>query len=349
MRKFWVTFVGIVNPVSAAAGGAPPAGIAARYPGDKGIARDGAVLLHEDFEDAVAVFDTKRWPDISNKAGALKLVRDKANVHGGAQALQITATLGKNTGGHLFRRFTPGCETMHARFCVKFAADIDYIHHFVHMVAQLPATRWPTGGAGLKPAGEAKFSLGMEPHGQWGKYPPPGGWCFYNYWWKMPRSRDGKYWGASLSKAAYAVPKRGQWYCVEFMARCNTPAKPDGEAAVWIDGKKLAHHKGINWRSSAKLKLNAFWLMLYVTEQSAKRNKINTVWFDDVVVATEYIGPPTGRDARAALGPDSTVATRRNGPSPRRLYDRSICIAPPVRPGSGDAGPPHPSTGSSGP
>ena len=63
--------------------------------------------------------------------------------------------------------------------------------------------------------------------------------------------------------------------------------------AVWIDGKLMAHHKAINWRSSDKLKLNAIWLMLYVTQNSAKRNKVNTVWFDDVVVATEYIGPPT--------------------------------------------------------
>ncbi len=304
MCRFCAVF--LIVTACAVARGAPPKGIAARYPGDKGISRDRAVLLHEDFEDATKVFDKKRWPDISNKAGALKLVRDKANVHNGAQALQVTATLGKNTGGHLFRRFREGHETMHARYCVKFAKDIDYIHHFVHMVAQLPPTRWPTGGAGLRPAGDKKFSVAVEPHGKWGKYPPPGGWSFYNYWWKMPRSRDGMYWGVALSKTAYAVPKRGQWYCVEFMARCNTPSRPDGEAAVWIDGKQLAHHKGINWRSSAKLKLNAFWLMLYVTDRWAKRNKTNTVWFDDVVVATEYIGPPAPRRA------ESGAAQRRS-------------------------------------
>jgi len=299
-----------------AAPGAPgaPGGIAARYPGDKGISSDPAVLLHEDFEDAAKVFDKKRWPNISNRSGALKIVRDKANVHGGAQALQITATLGKNTGGHLFRRFSAGQETMHARFCVKFAEDIDYIHHFVHMVAQLPATRWPTGGAGLRPAGDKKFSLAIEPHGKWGKYPPPGGWHFYNYWWKMPRAPDGKYWGASLSKTAYAVPRRGRWYCVEFMAACNTPGKGDGQAAVWIDGKKLGHHKTINWRSSPKLKLNAFWLMLYVTKHSARRHTVNTVWFDDVVVATSYIGPPA-RPRRLATAPGGGGTWRSGGRS----------------------------------
>jgi len=269
---------------------ARPAGIAAKYPGDKGIGRDPAVLLHEDFE--ATEFNKKRWPSISNKAGALKLVREPKNVCGGRQALQVTATLGKNTGGHLFRRFAKGVDRMHARFCVKFAEDIDYIHHFVHMVAQLPATPWPTGGAGLKPDGAKKFSIGIEPWGRWGRYPRPGGWHFYCYWWKMPRSRDGKYWGQGFAKEPYAIPKRGQWYCVEFMTQANMPGREDGEVAVWIDGKKLAHHRGINWRSTAKLKLNAFWLMLCVTANSAKTNKVNTVWFDDVVVATDYIGPP---------------------------------------------------------
>jgi len=265
-------------------------GIAAKYPGDKGIAKDPAVLLHEDFE--AAEIDRKKWPDISNKAGALKLTREGENVFGGRGALRITATLGKNTGGHLFRRFTPGVEQMYGRFCVKFADDCDYIHHFVHMVAQLPPTSWPTGGAGLRPAGDKKFSIGIEPWGRWGRYPPPGGWHFYSYWWKMKPSGDGKFWGNDFQKTPYALPKRGRWYCVEFMTKCNTPGKDDGEVALWIDGKKLAHHKDVNWRSSAKLKLNAFWLMLYVTGQSAKKNKVNTVWFDDVVVATKYIGPP---------------------------------------------------------
>lgn len=266
-----------------------PTGIAARYPGDAGIEKDPAVLLHEDFEGDT--IDLKRWPNISNRNGALTLTREPANVNGGRQALQVTATLGRNTGGHLFRRFQQGVERMHARFYVKFAPDIDYTHHFVHMAAELPAYPWPTGGAGERPAGDKKFTVAIEPWGKWGRYPPPGGWHFYCYWWQMNKSPDGRYWGNGFQPEPYAIPERGRWYCVEFMGQCNTPGKPDGQAAVWIDGQQLGHHTDINWRSSDKLKLNAFWLMLYVTENSAKKNKVNTVWFDDVVVATSYIGP----------------------------------------------------------
>jgi len=286
-----------------------------QHPGDVGIAKDPAVLLHEDFE--APAFDRKRWSDISNKHGALRLTREPANVNGGRQALRITATLGKNSGGHLFRRFKPGHERMHARFYVKFAPDCDYIHHFVHLVAQRPPTPWPTGGAGLKPAGDKKFSIGIEPWGRWGRYPPPGGWHFYSYWWKMPRSGDGKYWGQDFAKEPYAIPERGTWYCVETMVACNTPRKPDGEVALWIDGKQLAHHKNVNWRSDAKLKLNAFWLMLYVTKHSAKKNAVNTVWFDDVVVATKYIGPRTKaanrQDAKRESHSDTEAQTENAG------------------------------------
>ena len=266
------------------------AGLAEKYPGDKGIAGDLAVILHDDFE--AAAIDKGKWPSVSNKAGAVTLTRDRQHVRTGKQALQITATLGKNTGGHLFRRFKTGREQLYTRFCVKFAEDCDYIHHFVHLCAELPAHPWPTGGAGTRPAGDKKFTIGIEPWHFWNKYPRPGGWHFYCYWWKMPRSGDGKYWGQGFAKKAYAVPQRGKWYSVEVMVKCNTPAKPDGEVALWIDGKQLCHHKTVNWRSAEKLKLNALWLMLYVTRHSAKTNKVNTVWFDDVVVATKYIGPP---------------------------------------------------------
>ena len=290
MRYVTMTAVAAALLLSSLAyAGQAPDGIAAQFPGDKGIGRHPSVILHEDFEGGS--FDRKRWSEISNKAGALTLTREPENVHSGRQAVQMTATLGKNTGGHLFTRFGQGYEKLHARFCVKFAKDCGYIHHFVGMTGEYPPKPWPSGGAGLKPGGDRKFSASIEPWSHWEKCPPPGGWHFYCYWWQMPLSGDGKYWGQGFAKQAYAVPERGKWYCVEFMVKCNKPGKPDGEIAVWIDGVQLAHHKGINWRSSPRLQLNSFNLMLYVTDRWTKQ-PVNTCWFDDAVVATEYIGPP---------------------------------------------------------
>jgi len=274
-------------------------GIAAKYPGDAGIEKDERVLLYENFE--TAALDKTRWTDIQGAprdpstalgmAGALSFSDDVPTASAGKKSLLVTAALGANTGGHLFRRFERGVEKMHARWYVRFAPDCDYIHHFVTIVAELPATRWPTGGAGELPAGDKKFSTGLEPWGRWGKYPAPGAWNFYTYWWKMKQSGDGKYWGNSFMPEPAVVPERGRWYAMEMMVQANTPGKADGRQAFWVDGKKVGDFGGIEWRSSADLKANAFWLMSYVTEHSAKTNKVNRVWFDDVVVATEYIGP----------------------------------------------------------
>jgi hypothetical protein len=91
----------------------------------------------------------------------------------------------------------------------------------------------------------------------------------------------------------------GRWYCVEVMIKANTsPEKADGEQALWIDGELKAHFRKIRWRTSAELKLNTVWLQYYVTEENMRRNRDYwmdkrkmEIWFDDIVVATHYIGP----------------------------------------------------------
>jgi len=275
-------------------------GIAAKYPGDALIEKDPRVLLHEDFESGA--FDTQRWSEISNKAGALSFADDAPPDSAGTKSLLVTAKLGENTGGHLFRRFKPGVERMHGRFYVKFAPDCDYIHHFVHIVAENPPTPWPTGGAGLCPAGDKKFSTGLEPCGFNAKLPPPGGWNFYTYWHRMKKSGDGKFWGNSFAPATPHVPERGRWYCMEMRVQANTVGKDDGRQAFWIDGRLVGDFGGFEWRTAPDLKINAFWLMSYITDRWTK-HPVNRVWFDDVVVATDYIGPIAGKKKAAATGP----------------------------------------------
>ena len=41
---------------------------------------------------------------------------------------------------------------------------------------------------------------------------------------------------------------------------------------VAIDGTKIGEFKGLRWRSSDKLQVNTFWLLYYITEQSARHN-----------------------------------------------------------------------------
>jgi hypothetical protein len=151
--------------------------------------------------------------------------------------------------------------------------------------------------------------------------PPPGQWSFYCYWQEMKVSADGRFWGNGIRPEQPAIVPKGRWQCVETMLKLNSgPDQADGELALWLDGKPVFKvgkgtpiarwtgmgfalnsggepFEGFRWRNSTDLKINFFWLLHYVTENAAHQNRVanpkrqNRVWFDDIVVATEYVGP----------------------------------------------------------
>lgn len=264
-------------------------GLASLYPGDEGIERDPRVLFVDDFETGTVSQIGARWGSISRKEN-IGLSNDIHANSPGNKSIHIS----KN--GHLFTH-TKGVDTMYTRFYVKFHEEIGYIHHFVHLVADRTPTPWPKGGAGETPPGDAKFSTGIEPTGRWGKFPPPGVWNFYTYWHEMKTK-----WG-SVFNGRQELIQPGRWYCVEVMLKANSaPEKSDGVQAFWVDGELYGKFDGFRWRTTDKLKINSFWLLFYNTDQPARHNKdprpesrVMEVWFDDVVIATEYIGPVKGR------------------------------------------------------
>src|SRR2546427_461058 len=92
-------------------------GLSAKYPRDDGIARDPHVLLAEDFESGGIDELGKRWNDVSNKDGkVLAFSDDVPAASDGKHSLQVTATLGENTGGHLYEQLAKGVDTVFARF-----------------------------------------------------------------------------------------------------------------------------------------------------------------------------------------------------------------------------------------
>jgi len=274
-------------------------GIAAKYPNDRGITKSKYVLLADDFERA----DLKRW-DQNQHPATTAIYRGKQHVHSGKQSVQMTAVVPGSTGGGLIKWFKPGLDRMHARFYVKFAKDASYVHHFVHIVGG--RDQWSGfGKAGLRPNGTDFFTTGIEPSSQWGRVPPPGVWHFYTYWPDMKGS-PGRYWGNDFSpKKPIPIPC-DKWICVEFMLKCNHAPKADGEQAFWIDGKLAGHFKDFRWRTTDSLKINAFWLLYYVTPEALRRSRARSVggryrvWFDDVVVATQYIGPMKTRGSSSS-------------------------------------------------
>jgi hypothetical protein len=82
------------------------------------------------------------------------------------------------------------------------------------------------------------------------------------------------------------------------LSRCRLPLahtdQDDGELDCWIDGQKCSEFLDISWRSTEELKVNKVQLSLWLEPSSYARTgggTTRTVWYDDVVVATQYIGP----------------------------------------------------------
>jgi hypothetical protein len=291
----------------------PVVGLASRYVGDKGIEDDSAVIFAEGFEEETLEAVRLRWESVKNEE-IMSLSSDRPGASTGRRSLLMSHVGGASTGGHLYRRLLPGYDQLYVRFYVKFDPNCYPIHHFVHVGGYNPPTPWPQGGAGIRPAGNERFTTGVEPYGDAWR------WDFYSYWMEMRSSPDGKSWGHDFINDPQLTVKRGQWICVELMMKMNEPvAESNGAQALWIDGrlwkkdgqtvsylgKGFPRGKwvwdsflpdpaeepfaGFRWRRTEELRLNFLWLLLYITK--APPGYVSRVWFDDIVVAREYIGP----------------------------------------------------------
>jgi len=278
----------------------PPisSGLAAKYPGDVGIADDPDVLFADNFESG----NMKKW---DQQRGRVVMIEDKPN--SGRWCVQMPMERGQNHGGDAIKWFMPGADAVYARLYVKFSPDYQYNHHFVWLGANQRTNKWSAfGKAGLKPNG-TYYSTGMEPWFAWGKNPPPGEVNLYTYYLDMePDRKMDKYWGNGFfppgpGKGTAAgedrlIPPLNQWQCWEFMIQANTaPDKPDGKQAMWVDGKLVGEFTGIRWRNDMELKVNCFWLEHYGYDEGDPTKQYwkdsQSVWFDDVVVARRPIGP----------------------------------------------------------
>jgi len=281
-------------------------GLAARYPGDAGIEKDPAVVFADGFEDIEAdvmagSFEAqpgKRW---DNAWGTVRITRDPSNVHSGRQAVEITHDHPRSHGAD--RRFAEGFEVLHVRYYMKYAERFPGCHHTG--MALLGAAPGVTIGSstGVRPDGANHFTALLDAIPPWAREAPhpPGYMNIYCY--HMDQARE---WGDLFFPtgevyppenawlfAEHFVPRphliaeRGRWHCYELMVKVNTPGRRDGRIAFWVDGKLAGDFGNLRLRSVEELKINQVILSSY----SSRVEPDQTLWYDDVVVATSYIGP----------------------------------------------------------
>jgi hypothetical protein len=99
------------------------------------------------------------------------------------------------------------------------------------------------------------------------------------------------------------IPTRGEWICYEVMVQMNTPGIRDGRVAVWQNGALIADWLNLRFRDIETVKVDEIQL-----ENGGQRStQQNDKWYDNVVIATSYIGPMATGVGTVAPQPPTNV------------------------------------------
>jgi FG-GAP-like repeat len=295
-------------------------GIASRYPGDKNIANDPAVIFADDFESYTSPNQlTNNW-NAAYQLPNIRIATEPNNVYSGHKSLEFSLPINANEVSNSAKKIiNPTQDTVFIRAYTKF--DLGYQvtgsnHNGLRLSAQYPGPgrRPPPDGTGFFLFLLQNNILGSPRPGE----SAPGFTHLYSYWPRQ-RSAFGDHWyptgfvvpfGSGIGEdgepignrgdwlafpsqypdfnsMANLLPRRDRWYCYELMVRANTPGQNNGEVKFWIDGRLVGAFPNLNVRSISTLKIDEAHIGLHAQHSE----RINKKWYDNVVIATQYIGP----------------------------------------------------------
>jgi hypothetical protein len=281
-------------------------GIAARHPGDAGIAADTAVIYADDFESYTSAAGlTANWN--GGVYHDVRIATESSHVFAGAKSVEFRLPKQDIEWSNTVARDLSKSQELtmlFLRYYTKFDTSFD-ISGSCHNGGGMSAHYFINGQAtpGVKANGYNKFLMEFESWRGDSTEPNPGHLNVYIY---HPAQRDiwgdhffpdgtvlpwtylaGDF-GSSFVPRANIVCKLGQWYCCELMVKANTLGVKDGRVACWLDGALIADFQNLELRKADSLKINRFNLSLH-----SKSNLKNETfkWYDNVVAAKSYIGP----------------------------------------------------------
>lgn len=305
-------------------------GIAASYAADRGIEADPRVILVESFEETNVPEMLTHWEAVGGE-DSMSLSDDVPEGSGGRQSLLMARESGpgpsmyrrlKNDRGGW------GYDRVFARYYVRFAEDCGEIHHFgTCLGGSNPAVPWPAVKAGMPTDGAKSFWSGIEPFGSswtWDYYTywqdmrgsPPRGQTWGNSFVHDPdlKVKRGEWICVEQMIQMNDVGESNGEQALWIDGKLISHLRPGAPSGLWVfdkfmpgrggEGVRWNHEKGdresftvpaegapfegFRWRSVPELNVNYVWLYVYTQKPAGHRLR---VWFDDVVVATEYIGP----------------------------------------------------------
>jgi hypothetical protein len=280
-------------------------GIAARYPDDNEIASDEKVIFHDDFESYGSPSElTGRWNEIFSLSN-FRIATEVGNYHGGSKAVQITVPAGSTEVANELRKvLSPKRDSIFIRTYAMFHPENSVVgssHNGLHASANYCCPGVPADGTN-------KFGVSLDMFRLDASVANPGEATVYVYHPEQ-RSEWGDYWypdgrvipfdsipgnfGNDFVPRPDFVPVLGRWYSFELMIQANAPGERDGRIALWVDGSLVADWPNLRLRDVSTLKLDQFSIGMHA---NATRSKSLRKYYDDVVVATSYIGPMSSDD-----------------------------------------------------
>jgi hypothetical protein len=321
-------------------------GIAARYPNDKGIGSDPDVIMAEDFESYTApdqLLNNGKWNQLVHREN-MRIASEAGVAYAGAKAIEYALPISAtelSIGAHK----TVSQDVLYVRAYEKFDSGY-FLRNSNHNGISISA-KYPGPGGGTPADGTGWFLFLVQNNilstPRTGES-DPGFFHYYVYWPKQrslfgdhfypdgtvnPYSSatgaDGKIVGnrgdwlawpnqyPTFNVMANIAPPRGQWFCAESMVKANTPGQKDGEVRFWYNGKLAAAFTNLNIRSISTLKIDKCGVGLHAQHSE----RVNKKWYDNVVIARQYIGPMAS--ASPVPSPTPTPAARLQNISSRLL------------------------------
>jgi hypothetical protein len=289
-----------------AAGSAEPGGgISDNYPGDVGIEDDPNVIFADDFESYGAPSELNQKWDNFYQASGTSFSTEGDTVFAGRQSLEFTVPEQDDEMSNAVDKIiNPELDQLYLRYYARFQAPYDVVGSS-HNGSSISAHYFNGNQAtpGIRADGMNKFLVNLENWRGEEATASPGllnvyvyhptqrddyGDHFFPTGLVMPNTSLPFDFGPDFVERPEVIPELDRWYCYEYLVKANTPDQLDGRITFWLDGELKADFPNLRLRDVASLTIDRMQLSFHI---GSNPNGETKRWFDNVVAATQYIGP----------------------------------------------------------
>jgi hypothetical protein len=301
-------------------------GLAAAYPADGGITGNAAVIFADTFESYTTTSQLTSSGNWNNYFQAGNTLIDTAQAFSGTRSLRLRMPQSGSEVSNAVVKNIADQDTLFVRCYTRFAANYAGFNPGGHNGIAITG-RYTGPGQGPS----ASFAAILWEAVNYGDAAEPGKYRLYIYhpeqndaygenWYPSGRTTNGDGpdggFGPNFVARPEIVPPRGQWVCSELMVKLNTPGQRDGRVAVWQDGVLVADWQNVRFRDSTAVRLDR----VEFQNGSQASSQINDKWYDNIVIATQYVGP------MAPAVVDGTPPSQVTGLSATALSSSSISL-----------------------